>query len=84
MHPKVVTYFALLSGLAGRAGLVVKAVAGPHALHIAVSAFYSLILSMMSMFIMRNLRPMSQSIISKCRNRNNVKYGFFSILQCLV
>jgi len=32
MHRKVGTYFAFLSGLAGRAGLVVKAVAEPHAL----------------------------------------------------
>jgi len=31
-YPKEVSFFALLDGLAGRAGLVVKAVAEPHAL----------------------------------------------------
>jgi len=31
-YPKEVSFFTLLNGLAGRAGLVVKAVAEPHAL----------------------------------------------------
>jgi len=42
-YSKEASFFALLSDLAGRAGLVVKAVAEPHALHIATSTPYSLL-----------------------------------------
>jgi len=37
-YPRKGFNHTLLSGLAGRAGLVVKAVAEPHALHIAANA----------------------------------------------
>ena len=45
-YPKEVSFFALLSDLAGRAGLVVKAVAEPHALHIATNAIKPAVLLM--------------------------------------